>query len=300
MLSSETLCLNWLESIKENIKSSTYDKYERIVDKYLISFFNKNHLDTLNESILKKYILDLMNQGLSSSMLKGIKNVIKAIYNYYENQYGLNHIDFSLVKIEDDQKELNILNNKQIKQLHQYCLKDYNSTHICILLAIDTGMMIGEICALKRKDIDLKTGSIYVDTRAQRVKNRNQGSKTVYELVDVLWPVKREVMLPDYLIYYLEVYLNNIHDNDYIISGNDQLPDMKTLQRRLNKVENDLGFEMTYKDLRNTFKERCIQSGMNIYSVMEIMGISNMKFTLSQDNYSSHDIKKHEINKLVK
>ena len=75
---------------------------------------------------------------------------------------------------------------------------------------------------------------------------------------------------------------------------------MKTLQRRLNKVENDLGFEMTYKDLRNTFKERCIQSGMNIYSVMEIMGISNMKFTLSQDNYSSHDIKKHEINKLVK
>ena len=76
MLSSETLCLNWLESIKENIKSSTYDKYERIVDKYLISFFNKNHLDTLNGSILKKYILDLMNQGLSSSMLKGIKNVI--------------------------------------------------------------------------------------------------------------------------------------------------------------------------------------------------------------------------------
>lgn len=161
-------------------------------------------------------------------------------------------------------------------------------------------MMIGEICALKRKDIDLKTGIIYVDKRAQRVKNRNQGSKTVYELVDVLWPVKREVMLPDYLIYYLEVYLNNIHDNDYIISGNDQLPDMKTLQRRLNKVENDLEFEMTYKDLRNTFKERCIQSGMNIYSVMEIMGISNMKFTLSQDNYSSNDTKRQEINKLTK
>ena len=101
-------------------------------------------------------------------------------------------------------------------------------------------------------------------------------------------------------LHYLENYLRKINDNDYIISGNQQLPDMKTLQRRLNKVENDLGFEMTYKDLRNTFKERCIQSGMNIYSVMEIMGISNMKFTLSQDNYSSHDIKKHEINKLVK
>ena len=217
-----------------------------------------------------------------------------------KNQYGLNHIDFSLVKIEDDQKELKILNSKQIKQLHHYCLKDNNSNHLSILLAIDTGMMIGEICALKRKDIDLNIGIININKRAQRVKNRNQGSKTVYELVDVRWPVKREVILPDYLIHYLESYLRKINDNDYIISGNQQLPDMKTLQRRLNKVENDLGFEMTYKDLRNTFKERCIQSGMNIYSVMEIMGISNMKFTLSQDNYSSHDIKKHEINKLVK
>ena len=89
-------------------------------------------------------------------------------------------------------------------------------------------------------------------------------------------------------------------DDSFIVSGNLQLPDMKTLQRKLNKVENDLGFMMTYKDLRNTFKERCIQSGMNIYGVMEIMGISNMKFTLTQDKYSSYEDKRHEINKLSK
>ena len=39
---------------------------------------------------------------------------------------------------------------------------------------------------------------------------------------------------------------------------------------------------------------------MNIYSVMEIMGISNMKFTLTQDKYSSYEDKRHEINKLSK
>ena len=274
MFNSQMLCLNWLDSIRESIKSSTYDKYERIVDKYLISFFNKYHLDSLNEDILKEYMRSLMNQGLSSSMLKGIKNIIKAIYNYYENQYGLKHIDFSLVKIEDQQKEIQLLNKKQIKQLHQYCLKENNSINMSILLAIDTGLMLGEITALKRKNIDLNTGMISINKRAQRVKNRNQGSKTVYELFDVAWPVKRTVMLPHYLIDYLK--------------------------RKLNKVENDLGFMMTYKDLRNTFKERCIQSGMNIYSVMEIMGISNMKFTLTQDKYSSYEDKRHEINKLSK
>lgn len=300
MFNSQMLCLNWLDSIKESIKSSTYDKYERIVDKYLISFFNQYHLDSLNEDILKEYMRSLMNQGLSSSMLKGIKNIIKAIYNYYENQYGLKHIDFSLVKIEDQQKEIQLLNKKQIKQLHQYCLKENNSINMSILLAIDTGLMLGEITALKRKDIDLNTGMISINKRAQRVKNRNQGSKTVYELFDVAWPVKRTVMLPHYLIDYLKRYLKEMDDDSFIVSGNLQLPDMKTLQRKLNKVENDLGFMMTYKDLRNTFKERCIQSGMNIYSVMEIMGISNMKFTLTQDKYSSYEDKRHEINKLSK
>ena len=300
MFNSQMLCLNWLDSIRESIKSSTYDKYERIVDKYLISFFNQYHLDSLNEDILKEYMRSLMNQGLSSSMLKGIKNIIKAIYNYYENQYGLKHIDFSLVKIEDQQKEIQLLNKKQIKQLHQYCLKENNSINMSILLAIDTGLMLGEITALKRKDIDLNTGMISINKRAQRVKNRNQGSKTVYELFDVVWPVKRTVMLPRYLIDYLKRYLEEMDDDSFIVSGNLQLPDMKTLQRKLNKVENDLGFMMTYKDLRNTFKERCIQSGMNIYSVMEIMGISNMKFTLTQDKYSSYEDKRHEINKLSK
>lgn len=107
-------------------------------------------------------------------------------------------------------------------------------------------------------------------------------------------------MLLHYLIDYLKRYLEEMDDDSFIVSGNLQLPDMKTLQRKLNKFENDLGFMMTYKDLRNTFKERCIQSGMNIYSVMEIMGISNMKFTLTQDKYSSYEDKRHEINKLSK
>ena len=53
MLSSETLCLNWLESIQKNIKSSTYDKYERIVDKYLISFCKKNKI-FIRDKIFKR------------------------------------------------------------------------------------------------------------------------------------------------------------------------------------------------------------------------------------------------------
>ena len=105
MLNSQTLCFEWLRSKKEDVKPSTYDKYEMIINNYLISFFDHNSLEQLNINIIKEYLMKLLNKGLSSSVVKTIKNVLKAIYTTYENQYGFNHIDFSLVKIEQEKKE---------------------------------------------------------------------------------------------------------------------------------------------------------------------------------------------------
>lgn len=71
-----------------------------------------------------------------------------------------------------------------------------------ILLAMDTGMMIGEICALKVSDIDLNKKMISITKRTQRVKNEERGSKTIYEVADVEWPIKRNIAIPQSLIQY--------------------------------------------------------------------------------------------------
>ena len=184
LLNSQTLCFEWLRSKKEDVKPSTYDKYEMIINNYLISFFDHNSLEQLNINIIKEYLMKLLNKGLSSSVVKTIKNVLKAIYTTYENQYGFNHIDFSLVKIEQDKKENEYLTDKQFNQLHQYCMKEKNDICLSILLAMDTGMMIGEICALKVSDIDLDKQLIHISKRTQRIKNDEEGSKTVY---DIFW-----------------------------------------------------------------------------------------------------------------
>lgn len=89
-----------------------------IINNYLVSFFDHNSLEQLNINIIKEYLMKLLNKGLSSSVVKTIKNVLKAIYTTYENQYGFNHIDFSLLKIEEEKKETEYLTNKQFKQLH--------------------------------------------------------------------------------------------------------------------------------------------------------------------------------------
>lgn len=89
-------------------------------------------------------MIKLLNKGLLSS-------VLKAIYTTYENQYGFNHINFSLVKIEEEKKETEYLTDKQFKQLHQYCLDKNNNICLSILLAMDTGIMILPVIVLIKK-----------------------------------------------------------------------------------------------------------------------------------------------------
>ena len=102
MLNSQTLCNEWLSSKEKEIKPGTLDKYTSIVNKYLVDLFSQYELSDLNEDILRHYLSDLVKQGLSSSLLQSIKNVIKSIYSTYENQYGLHHIDFSLVAFSNN------------------------------------------------------------------------------------------------------------------------------------------------------------------------------------------------------
>lgn len=242
MLNSQTLCFEWLRSKKEDVKPSTYDKYEMIINNYLISFFDHNSLEQLNINIIKEYLMKLLNKGLSSSVVKTIKNVLKAIYTTYENQYGFNHIDFSLLKIEEEKKETAYLTDKQFKQLHQYCLNKNNDICLSILLAMDTGMMIGEIVALKVSDIDLENQLIHISKRAQRTKNDDIGSKTIYEVYDVEWPMLRDITIPKELFFYLQEYLKDKENDCYLTSNLYVVSEVTKLQRGLDRIGSKYGY----------------------------------------------------------
>lgn len=242
--------------------------------------------------------MKLLNKGLSSSVVKTIKNVLKAIYTTYENQYGFNHIDFSLLKIEEEKKETACLTDKQFKQLHQYCLNKNNDICLSILLAMDTGMMIGEIVALKVSDIDLENQLIHISKRAQRTKNDDIGSKTIYELYDVEWPMLRDITIPKELFFYLQEYLKDKESDCYLTSHLYVVSEVTKLQRGLDRIGSKYGFKTTFKDLRNMYKERCLKSCMDINILMELLGVQSLKLNLPENYKSSNEEKKRQVNKL--
>ena len=257
-------------------------------------------LEQLNIEIIKQYLMKLINKGLSSSIVQSIKNVLKAIYITYEDQYGLNHIDFSLVKIEQDKKENEYLTDKQFNQLHQYCMKEKNDICLSILLAMDTGMMIGEMCALKVSDIDLDKQLIHISIskRTQRIKNDEEGSKTVYDIYEVEWPILRDITIPKELFFYLQEYLKDKESDCYLTSHLYVVSEVTKLQRGLDRIGSKYGFKTTFKDLRNTYKERCLKSCMDINILMELLVVQSLKLNLPENYKSSNEEKKRQVNKL--
>ena len=284
-------------------KVTANDKYDMILNKYLLDFFNNYHLDQLDISIIKDYFISLLDQGLSSSVVQSIKNVLKAIYITYENQYGLNHIDFSLVKIEQGKKENASLLDEQFNQLHQYCLNTIDAIHLGILLAMDTGMMIGEICALKWSDINVTDGILTVNRTIERIYII-EGEKKHTELVINTPKTKnscREIPMNKELLGMLKPLKKVVNDDYYILTNDERPTEPRTYRNYYKRVMEKLDIpKLKYHGLRHSFATRCIEVGCDYKTVSVLLGHSNISTTLNLYVHPNMEQKKRCIDKVFK
>lgn len=299
------ICKEWLEIKRLSIKYSSYVKYEEIIKMYLMPFFKENDLKNIDEVAIAKYFLDLSHvKKLSSSTLHSIKNVLSSIYLYGEQKYQLKHIDFSIVKIPTSKQTSKTLTDVQENALSHYCFSNFNATSIAILLGLYAGLRIGEICALQWTDIDFKQETISIKKTVQRLKSENDNS-TKTELM-LLSPKTvssyRYVIIPKFLNEYLNKYslywkIEDTEQNNYLLSNSSEIIEPRTIQRRFEKICEELGFKSNFHALRHTYATNCIKLGIDVKTVSEMLGHSNVSTTLNRYVHPSMEYKKEQINK---
>lgn len=172
----ENIAYEWLEYKRNSVKESTYYNYMFIIDKYLKSKYeNKN----IEELINFNGLVQELSQNLSSKTIRDIVNVLKAILRYYEEEYktNLNYRRISVPKLE--RNHIKILSDKEKQKIKKYCLEENSLKSLGIILCLNTGLRIGEICALKWKNIDLEEKNLYVKKTLQRVYNRKNKTSNV-------------------------------------------------------------------------------------------------------------------------
>ncbi|MCD7949911.1 MAG: site-specific integrase [Erysipelotrichaceae bacterium] len=301
MLNSHEICFQWLEEKKISIKPLSYDKYEAAVKKYLLSFFTSHPLDTLNQYIIEDYLNQQIECGLSLNTAKFLKSTIKSIYIYSERKYALKHIDFTCIKIDQTQKIVSTtLNTEQENMIFEYCCSHHDSLSVAILLCLYSGIKFSEICALQYGDIHLDKQYIDVHKMVQRSINREDSlTKTKFNAVELSGVSKRKVVLSDFMCDYLNQFMGEYDKDKYLLNGTHQLPDQRRYQNKLKQLGKKYGFDMTFLILRNTFKDNCIKNNVDVKTLINMLGVTNIVITNNEEETSDYFKNQRQVEKVL-
>lgn len=270
----------WLEYKRNCVKESTYFNYMFIIEKYLnIKFADVNikKISNYNDTIKE------LSHRLSPKTVRDIVNVLKAILKYYEEEHNckLNYKKIGMPKLEKNSIE--ILSDKEKNKIENYCIKENTLKSLGIVICLNTGLRVGEICALKWKNIDLEERNIYVKENLQRVYNpKNRCSNIVIgrpktESSIRCVPMNKKLFLILSNIkkkYELEAFFLTGSSSKFIEPRNYQNKFKHILRKCKVKPHK-------FHILRHTFATNCIEVGMDIKALSEILGHSNIEITLN-------------------
>lgn len=157
-------------------KDSTKLKYHFIIDQHINPELGNIPISEINGVTITKFLNKKQQEGrldntggLSSSYLKVIVYMLNSVMQYAAEQQYCNPIKLSLVTPQIQKKELIILDKKNQIILENAIVENCTLTGLGILISLNAGLRIGEVCALKWENIDLHQNIISVRHTISRV-----------------------------------------------------------------------------------------------------------------------------------
>lgn len=85
----------------------------------------------------------------------------------------------------------------------------------------------------------------------------------------------------------------------YVVSNTNRFVSTRTFEYRYKSLLHKYGIcEINFHALRHTFATRCIEAGVDVKSLSEILGHSNVSITLNTYVHPSMEVKRTQIEKL--
>ena len=296
-ISLENVCHKWLEHKKNNAKESTYLRYRAIVDNHILSYFERINVYDITTESLQSFASQLLSKQLSDKTVLDIVSVMKSILRYSEMMGMRHNCNLSAVTIRVYTKEIRVLTTDEFRELTAYFLCETMPMNCGVLIAMYTGLRLGELCALKYEDIDIVGRKLSVTKSMQRLKKADASGTYIYIGDPKSRSSVRDIPLTEFLVGIISK--QNYSADDYILTANDKYTEPRTLQYRIKSIMKELGISgASFHTLRHSFATRCVEVGFDIKSLSEILGHSNVNITLNRYVHSSFELKAQNMRKM--
>lgn len=197
---------------------------------------------------------------------------------------------------------MRVLSRDEQKRLAVYLLDGTDFCKFGVLLMLFTGLRIGELCALRWSDVNIKEKVISVSATMQRL--RSTDTDTAEKTKILIGAPKsdtsvRTIPLTDYAATLCRQFAVR-NAATYILTGTENYMEPRSLQYRIEKYTKECGLEGVHAHtLRHTFATRAVEVGFEIKSLSEVLGHANTTITLERYVHSSMELKRSNMDKLA-
>lgn len=272
---------DWLNEVREEVKPSTISSYYYKLTKYVFPLIKDVPLNELNLET-GKTLLSNLQKYLARSTVLVIFRIVNKCLNQAKKSGKLHvnpFLELKLPKIK--RKKVRALTLSEQKKVMEIAAKEKNGHGIPALLALYSGMRIGEIAALKWTDIDFETNLISVQHTYQRISTIQSVKKTQLILADSKTEASVRVIPISKTLRKLLLRHRKVSKGIFVFSTNGQPCEPRLLTYHFHRIRLKAGLiRIHFHQLRHTFATRCLEAKKDISSVSALLGHASTQMTL--------------------
>lgn len=279
---------DWLADQEIYKKGGTYTVYYNVAHNQILPHLGNMDVDQIDSEILQDFVLGQLDHGrvdgkggIAKSYADSIISVLKLSLNRKDIEIRLPYNPPKEVEIFDKSDQIALINHLQ---------SEISYKNFGILLAIHTGIRIGELCALKWSDINFDCQLLHINKTMSRLYTKKYGSRLVITSPKSKASI-RTIPLNKWIMQFA-VLLRGEPD-EYLITGRSQHIEPNKYRLFYNRVLRDLDLpHHKFHALRHTFATRCIECGCDYKSLSQLLGHSNVAITMSMYVHPQLELKR--------
>lgn len=314
----------WIDYKQIHTNSTSYIKritadWKRFYskDKELINMplkqMTKVYLDTWAHGVIKQYSLTKKSYYNMSMILRQCLDYAVEIGCIEENEFSKVKINTKIfVRKKKKSGDTQVYNQHEEEEIIKDMIRRFNNNKsstapLAVMLAFETGVRIGELCALKFSDIE--DNYIHIQRQEVREFEKVDGYTMRFKEFKIVDYAKsedgyRDIYLTDTARKIIEIaqIMNNINGeknpNDFIFCKGGKNVDHYSIQAMIKRGCEFINMDVkTSHKIRKTYISTLIDSGLNIDEIRRMVGHSDERTTYA--NYCFNRLTNKETEKVI-
>lgn len=262
----------WYQRMSGRVTEGTLEEYGSKINKKIIPYFGENKmLAKISSEDCEDFTVYLRQLDLSPKTINLYITLLKQILkDSYEKNYIKTNPSKNVALLKVDERDFDYWAKDEVKEFIKKA-KDWHFYEFA-LIAVNTGMRLGEIANLRPRDINFKTNFIRVSSTAKKKGGEGTTKSKKIRMIPMNKRVKKiftervEELKNDQLIFtYKDKVINISHFTDRYWRP-------ILLKHNLRAIR--------FHDLRHTFASHFMMNEGNVFTLQKILGHSDIKETM--------------------